>query len=81
MLQKKKLYISELALSKCVKVFKKAAYTRNFSNARFVRNFIEKIEYEHAYNTRNSQNTKRQDTIEIEDVTDECINELLTYSM
>ena len=42
---------------------------------------LEKIEYEHAYNTHNTKDTRRQDTIEVEDVPDELINELLTRSM
>ena len=81
MLKKKKLYISELALSKCIKAFKKATSTSKFSNARFVRNLIEKVEYEHAYNTHNTRDTRRQDTIEADDISDDIINELLTHSM
>lgn len=79
-LKSKKLYISESALKKCVLAFKKAATTERFSNARFVRNLIEKIEYEHAYNTHNTSDVRRQDTIEIEDVPDEIIEELLLHS-
>ena len=80
-LKKKKLYITEKALGKCVLAFKKAASTERFSNARFVRNLIEKIEYEHAYNTHSTKDVRRQDTIEVADVPDEVINELLTHSM
>lgn len=80
-LKKKKLYISEKALGKCVLAFKKAASTERFSNARFVRNLIEKIEYEHAYNTHSTKDIRRQDTIEAEDVPDDVIKELLTHSM
>lgn len=80
-LKKKKLYITEEALGKCVKAFKKAASTERFSNARFVRNLIEKIEYEHAYNTHNTKDITRQDTITVEDVSDDVITELLTHSM
>jgi AAA+ superfamily predicted ATPase len=81
LLQQKKLYITEDALEKCVLAFKKATVTERFSNARFVRNLIEKIEYEHAYNTHGIKDIRRQDTITIEDVTDEIIDELLTHSM
>ena len=80
-LKKKKLYITEKALGKCVMAFKKAASTERFSNARFVRNLIEKVEYEHAYNTHSTKDIRRQDTIEVEDVSDDVINELLTHSM
>ena len=80
-LKKKKLYITDKALGKCVLAFKKAASTERFSNARFVRNLIEKIEYEHAYNTHSTKDIRRQDTIEAEDVPDEVIKELLTHSM
>lgn len=80
-LKKKKLYITEDALAKCILAFKKAGTSERFSNGRFVRNMLEKIEYEHAYNTHNTKDTKRQDTIELEDVPDELINELLTRSM
>ena len=37
---------------------------------------IEKIEYEHAYNTHSTKDVRRQDTIEVADVPDEVINEL-----
>lgn len=80
-LKKKKLYITEDALAKCILTFKKAETSERFSNGRFVRNLLEKIEYEHAYNTHNTKDTKRQDTIEVEDIPDELINELLTRSM
>lgn len=80
-LKKKKLYITEDALGKCVIAFKKAASTERFSNARFVRNLIEKIEYEHAYNTHKTKDIRRQDTITVDDVPDDVINELLTHSM
>lgn len=80
-LKKKKLYITEDALAKCILAFKKAETSERFSNGRFVRNMLEKIEYEHAYNTHNTKDTRRQDTIEVEDVPDELINELLTRSM
>lgn len=81
LLQKKKLYITKEALAKCFLAFKKAEMSERFSNGRFVRNMVEKIEYEHAYNTHNSKDAKRQDTITIEDVSDELIQELLTRSM
>lgn len=81
LLKKKKLYITEEALGKCVLAFKKAASTERFSNARFVRNLIEKIEYEHAYNTHGTKDIRRQDTITIEDIPDEIVDELLTHSM
>lgn len=80
-LKKKKLYITEDALAKCILAFKKARTSERFSNGRFVRNMLEKIEYEHAFNTHNTKDTKRQDTIEIEDIPDELIQELLTRSM
>lgn len=80
-LKKKKLYITEDALAKCILAFKKAGTSERFSNGRFVRNMLEKIEYEHAYNTHNTKDTKRQDTIEVEDIPDDLIQELLTRSM
>jgi AAA+ superfamily predicted ATPase len=80
-LKKKKLYITEGALAKCILAFKKAETSERFSNGRFVRNMLEKIEYEHAYNTHGIKDTKRQDTITEEDVSDDLINELLTRSM
>jgi AAA+ superfamily predicted ATPase len=80
-LRNKKLYITEEALAKCVLAFKKAEISERFSNGRFVRNLLEKIEYEHAYNTSKIKDTKRQDTIEVQDIPDELINELLTRSM
>jgi AAA+ superfamily predicted ATPase len=80
-LKKKKLYITEEALGKCILAFKKAEMSERFSNGRFVRNMIEKIEYEHAYNTHNSSDTERQDTVTTEDIPDELIEELLTRSM
>ena len=81
MLKKKKLYITEEALSKCMLVFKKASISDHFSNGRFVRNFVEKIEYKHASNTFNTSDTRRQDTITIDDISDKIVNELLTHSM
>lgn len=80
-LKKKKLYITEDALAKCILAFKKAETSERFSNGRFVRNMLEKIEYEHAYNTHKIKDPKRQDTIEAEDIPDELIQELLTRSM
>lgn len=81
LLRKKKLYITTDALAKCFLAFKKAEMSERFSNGRFVRNMVEKIEYEHAYNTHNIKDTTRQDTITVEDVSDELIQELLTRSM
>ena len=81
MLEKKKLYITPEALAKCVLAFKKAALSPRFSNARFARNLIEKIEFEHAYNVRGTNDNRRMDTIEVVDVTDRILEELLNYSM
>ena len=80
MLKKKSLYISKEALYKCLQAIKVASINPNFSNARFARNLIEKIEDEHIYNTHGIKDTTRKDTIELEDIPDEIIDELIRYS-
>ena len=80
-LNNKSLLITQEALEKCMLVFKNATLKRNFSNGRFARNLLEKVEEEHAFNVRKIKDTVRRDTIEIEDITDEIIKELLTQSM
>lgn len=80
-LKKKKLYITEDALTKCMLIFKKAALSERFSNGRFVRNLVEKMEYKHASNTFDTKDQRRQDTITEDDITDKMVEELLTHSM
>ena len=80
-LQSKSLMITESALKKCMMIFKNASLKPNFSNGRFARNLLEKIEEEHAFNVRKIKDSTRRDTIDLEDITDNIVTELLTQSM
>ncbi len=80
-LRKKKLYINQDALEKSLLLFKNAGLKDRFSNGRFARNLLEKVEEEHAYNVRNSTDSQRRDTITTEDISTDIIRELLTQSM
>lgn len=82
LLKEKHLYITQEALTKCYFIFKQAVMAKKFSNGRFVRNLLEKIEDEHAYNMHfvSGENIQK-DTININDITDDIVNELITMSM
>ena len=62
-------------------IFKNATLKKNFSNGRFARNLLEKIEEEHALNVKQIKDVTRRDTITQDDITPEIIRELLTKSM
>lgn len=80
-LRKKKLYIDDAALEKSLLLFKNAALKDKFSNGRFARNLLEKVEEEHAFNVRNEKDSKRRDTITTQDISKDIVQELLTQSM
>jgi AAA+ superfamily predicted ATPase len=80
-LAKRRLYITEDSLKICLDIFKEASFNPRFSNARFVRNLVEKIEEEHIYNVHNIKDITRKDTILPEDISDEIVKELLEKSM
>lgn len=80
-LSKKKLYIEENALEKSLILFKNAGLKDRFSNGRFARNLLEKVEEEHAFNVRNERDINRRDTITTEDISTDIVRELLTQSM
>lgn len=69
MLKKKKLFITEEALEECYKTFKKETKKQGFANARFVRNFLEQVEFEHAYRIGNGRSgADVEDTITVDDL-------------
>jgi AAA+ superfamily predicted ATPase len=80
-LHKRKIYITEDAMKIALNVFKEASFSPRFSNARFVRNFVEKVEEEHIYNVHGVKDVNRRDTIYPIDITDDIIKELLEKSM
>lgn len=80
-LANKKLYIDEDALEKSLILFKNAGLKDRFSNGRFARNLLEKVEEEHAFNVRNVKDNTRRDTITSEDISTDIVRELLTQSM
>lgn len=67
MLQQRKLFITKDALLKCMSDFKIESKTDNFSNARYVRNYVEKLEFEHAFNLP-LLGEECEDTITLRDV-------------
>ena len=79
-LDQKHLLITKEALEKCMLVFKRAILQPEFSNGRFARNFLEKIEEEHAFNVKKIKDTKRRDTIEAEDISTEIIRQVLNQN-
>lgn len=81
--------ITDEALFETYRIFQTACQSKNFSNARFVRNYIEKIKAEHAFNYYNRINSSMSRdeknailyTITIDDITKKIKDELLSMSM
>ena len=77
MLHSKGLVITTDAMIKTMEIFKLISSQKNFSNGRFVRNYFEEIEEEHAFNTKNITDPIRLDTIELEDINEELIKQFI----
>ena len=71
------LTISTEALIKTMLIFKKMSFQQNFSNGRFVRNYFEDIEEEHALNTINTDDVNILNTISLNDINDDIINNII----
>lgn len=68
MLSKSGFEITEDAIDEAKKVIGKYKGTKNFGNARFVRNLYEKTVIKHASNTKNKKTQKRLKTIDKSDI-------------
>lgn len=68
MMEKSGFIVSKDALKKVEKVINEYRDTKNFGNARFVRNIYEKSIIKHASNTKNTKNKKTLKTISKEDI-------------
>ena len=77
MIHKKGLKITTDAMIKSMKIFKQISLQKNFSNGRFIRNYFEEIEEEHAFNTKDTTDPIRLDTIELEDINDNLIKQFI----
>lgn len=80
LLHSKGLLITTDALIKTMKIFKKISLQQNFANGRFVRNYFEEIEEEHAFNTKNIYDEDRLDTINDEDINENIISQLIAQN-
>ena len=68
MIQKSGFEITEEASKKVLKVIKEYKNTKNFGNARFVRNLYEKTIIKHASNIKDKKSRKAIKTITEEDI-------------
>jgi len=68
MLKGKNLVIEADALEEVVSIFARECTSDSFSNGRFVRNLVEKIEDRHIYNVRNRENNERINVVSLKDV-------------
>ena len=64
----KNLIITEDALTEVLKIFAKECEAPGFSNGRYVRNFVEKLENKHIFNVRNRTDNKNLNLITVQDV-------------
>ena len=71
MVKKAGFKITDEALDEVLKIIKEYKNTKNFGNARFVRNLYEKTVIKHASNTKNKKLKKDLITIEKDDISTE----------
>ena len=64
----KNLIITEDALTEVLKIFAKECEAPGFSNGRYVRNFVEKLENKHIFNVRNRTDNKNLNLITVQDI-------------
>ena len=76
-LEKHNLEITTEALIKSMLVFKNMAFQENFSNGRFIRNYYEELEEEHALNTQNIEDATRLRTITLDDIDDKLLTQFI----
>lgn len=76
MASKRNLRFSAPAMLKLFWFTKLMRHSATFSNARFARNVLEKMELEHAYNTRNETNSAVLNILTDKDLSDDAINEI-----
>lgn len=80
LLHSKGLKITTDAMIKTMEIFKLISIQKNFSNGRFVRNYFEEIEEEHAFNTKGITDQERLDTIELEDIDENLIKQFIAQN-
>ena len=71
MMKKSGFVVSDDAVEEVRKVIEEYRYTKNFGNARFIRNVYEKSIVKHAANTRNEENKDVLKTITKDDISTE----------
>ena len=71
------LTITTDAMCKTVEIFKEISFQKNFSNGRFVRNYFEEIEEEHAFNTTGITDENILYTLTSNDISDDIINQFI----
>ena len=80
LLEQHNLDITTEALIKSMILFKKMSFQENFSNGRFIRNFFEEIEEEHAINTENDTDKKILNTITIDDINEDLLENFINQN-